>query len=47
MVLGHNDRHVIAAVEAALKRGPSLYGSGANSLEGCLAELMCTPIPGL
>jgi glutamate-1-semialdehyde 2,1-aminomutase len=43
-VLGHNDRHVNAAVEAVLKRGLSLCGSGTNDLEGQLAELMCTNI---
>jgi glutamate-1-semialdehyde 2,1-aminomutase len=43
-VLGHNDRHVNAAVEEILKRGLSLCGSGTNELEGRLAELMCTNI---
>jgi glutamate-1-semialdehyde 2,1-aminomutase len=43
-VLGHNDRHVNAAVEEILKRGLSLCGSGTNDLEGHLAELMCTNI---
>ncbi|HEX4424153.1 MAG TPA: aspartate aminotransferase family protein [Terriglobales bacterium] len=40
-ILGHSDKHVNAAVEEVLKRGASLCGSGANSLEGQLAELMC------
>jgi glutamate-1-semialdehyde 2,1-aminomutase len=43
-ILGHNDRHVNAAVEQILKRGLSFCGSGTNTLEGRLAELMCTHI---
>ena len=45
IVLGHNDPYVNAAVSETLKRGMSLCGSGTNSLEGRLAELMCTHIP--
>lgn len=45
IVLGHNDPHVNGAVLAAIARGVSLFGSGTNSLEGQLAELMCTHIP--
>ena len=44
-ILGHNDRCVNQAVEQVLQRGLSLCGSGTNSLEGRLAELMCTHIP--
>jgi glutamate-1-semialdehyde 2,1-aminomutase len=43
-ILGHNDRRVNAAVEEVLKHGPSLCGSGTNTLEGRLAELMCANI---
>ncbi len=43
--LGHNDLHVNAAVEAALRAGESLYGSGTTVAEGRLAELICTHIP--
>lgn len=43
-ILGHNDRYVNAAVERTLKSGLDLCGSGTNSLEGRLAELMCTNI---
>ena len=43
-ILGHNDPGVNAAVEEVLKRRFSLCGSGANSLEGRLAELMCNNI---
>src|SRR5258708_21657493 len=42
VVLGHNDPHVNRAVSAAMARGFSLFGSGTNSLERQLAELMCT-----
>jgi glutamate-1-semialdehyde 2,1-aminomutase len=44
-VLGHNDAYVNGAIEDLLKRSVSLCGSGTNSLEGRLAELMCTHIP--
>src|SRR5689334_22926567 len=44
-ILGHNDPEVNAAVEKALKEGHGLYGTGANELEGRLAELMCEHIP--
>lgn len=45
VILGHNDRCVNEAVEGMMRRGLSLCGSGTNSLEGRLAELMCTHIP--
>jgi len=45
VILGHNDRRVNEAVAEILVRGPSLSGSGTNSLEGRLAELMCTHMP--
>ncbi|MGH9511422.1 MAG: aspartate aminotransferase family protein [Terriglobales bacterium] len=44
-ILGHNDRHVNASVTETLKRGVALCGSGTNTLEGRLAELMCTHMP--
>ena len=44
-LLGHNDPFVNAAVEEVLAEGASLYGTGTTSLEGNLAELMCTHIP--
>lgn len=44
-ILGHNDPYVNGAVEKVLKEGHSLYGTGANELEGRLAELMCSHIP--
>ncbi len=43
-ILGHNDKRVNEAVEEVLKRGLSLCGSGTNSLEGRLTELMCENI---
>ena len=43
-VLGHNDHYVNVAVERTLKAGLDLCGSGTNTLEGRLAELMCTNI---
>jgi glutamate-1-semialdehyde 2,1-aminomutase len=45
VILGHNDPQVNAAVSEVMKRGLSLCGSGTNTLEGRLAELMCTHIP--
>jgi glutamate-1-semialdehyde 2,1-aminomutase len=43
-ILGHNDRHVNTAVEQVLHSGLSLFGTGTNTLEGRLAELMCKNI---
>jgi glutamate-1-semialdehyde 2,1-aminomutase len=44
-ILGHNHPDVNAAVVEVIKRNQSFSGSGTNSLEGRLAELMCTHIP--
>jgi glutamate-1-semialdehyde 2,1-aminomutase len=44
-ILGHGDPHVNRAIAETLTRGQTLSGSGANTLEGRLAELMCTHIP--
>ena len=44
-ILGHNDPRVNAAVDQALRDNRSLYGAGANAMEGQLAEMMCSHIP--
>ena len=44
-VLGHNDPHVTEAVDRVLHDGSSLYGSGTTTLEGDLAERICSLIP--
>ena len=43
-LLGHNDPRVNAAVTEVMTRKSSLCGSGTNSLEGRLADLMCNNI---
>lgn len=43
--LGHNDPFVNEAVKRALQDGSSLYGSGTTTLEGYLAELICSCAP--
>jgi len=45
IILGHNDPHVNRAVADVIAQRASLFGSGTNSLEGKLAELMCAAIP--
>lgn len=44
--LGHNDPYVTEAVIRGLRDGASLFGSGTTVLEGKLAELICTHVPG-
>jgi glutamate-1-semialdehyde 2,1-aminomutase len=46
-LLGHNDPYVTEAVIRVLKDGASLYGSGTTVLEGRLAELTCSHVPGV
>jgi glutamate-1-semialdehyde 2,1-aminomutase len=43
-ILGHNNGHVNATVQDVMRRNLGLCGSGTNSLEGHLAELMCNNI---
>jgi glutamate-1-semialdehyde 2,1-aminomutase len=43
--LGHNDPEVTEAVIQVLRKQDSLFGSGTTSLEGELAELICTHVP--
>ncbi|MBI3963147.1 MAG: aminotransferase class III-fold pyridoxal phosphate-dependent enzyme [Deinococcus sp.] len=44
-ILGHNDPEVNASVEAVLRSGVTLMGSGTNPWEGELAELICRAVP--
>ncbi|RXH54132.1 aspartate aminotransferase family protein [Granulicella sibirica] len=44
-VLGHNDRHVNAAVLRVIEEGRSLFGSGTTELEGELGRLICDVVP--
>jgi len=46
-LLGHGDDHVTEAVEKVIRDASSLYGTGANALEGKLAELLCTQVEAL
>lgn len=46
-LLGHNFAPVNEAVIAVLRQGESLYGAGPAVLEGKLAELVCSNIPGV
>jgi len=43
--LGHNFAPVNEAAIAAVRSGASLFGAGPSSLEGRLAELVCTHVP--
>jgi glutamate-1-semialdehyde 2,1-aminomutase len=45
--LGHNDPYVRDAVCRVLQSGQSLFGAGSTMLEGRLAELICTHVPGV
>lgn len=46
-LLGHCDRYVTEAVEKVIRSGVSLYGTGANELEGKLAQTLCTQVEAL
>ena len=46
-LLGHCDEYVTEAVEKVIRSGVSLYGTGANELEGKLAQILCTQVEAL